>query len=144
MFGTCGFSETVSRPTGVVPVLSNPPGGGLTRRRPRPFTRKSSVFPKIPETIGTHLGIPHRVLNVLVSEIVLQRPGIAPWFASLKPVACLSMCGWIENGSLAALPSLPIMRRKPGGLIGASRLISCISNRMLATGAIFAILLITF
>ena len=42
-----------------------------------------------------------------------------PRSASLKPVACRSMCGWMENGILAALPTLVVMRLKPGGLIGA-------------------------
>ena len=52
-------------------------------------------------------------------EVVLQRACIDLGSASLKPVACRSMCGWMENGILAALPTLVVMRLKPGGLIGA-------------------------
>src|SRR5262245_43561519 len=35
-----------------------------------------SVFPKIFEPIGSHFGVPDRVLNVLVPEVVLQRPRV--------------------------------------------------------------------
>jgi hypothetical protein len=35
-----------------------------------------SLFPKVPEPIRGQLGISDRMLNVLVSEVVLQSPGV--------------------------------------------------------------------
>jgi hypothetical protein len=45
----------------------------------------SSVPPKVFEAVGRHLGIPDRVLNVLVPEIVLQGPRVVTIIGQLEP-----------------------------------------------------------
>ncbi len=40
--------------------------------------RQQSVLPEILEPIGSHFGVPHRVHDVLVAHVVLERPGIVP------------------------------------------------------------------
>jgi microcystin degradation protein MlrC len=44
-----------------------------------------------------------------------------PSFASLKPQACRSMCGWTGNPNALASPIRARVLRKPAGVIGASR-----------------------
>jgi hypothetical protein len=41
-----------------------------------------------------------------------------PSLASLKPTACRNMCGWIINGSFAALPVRCTMRRNHAAVTG--------------------------
>ena len=77
----------------------------------------SSVPPKVLEPVGRHVGIPDRVLNVLVPEVVLQGRVSWPSFANLNPQAWRSMCGRIGNGILAASPTRWMRRWKPMGLI---------------------------
>ena len=64
----------------------------------------SSIPPKVLEPVGRQVGVPDRVLDVLVPEVVLQGPGVMASFASLNPQAWRSMCGWIGNGILAVSP----------------------------------------
>ena len=80
-----------------------------------------SVPPKVLEPVGRHVGIPDRVLNVLVPEVVLQGRVSWPSFANLNPQAWRSMCGWIGNGILATFPRRWMRRWKPMGLIGPPR-----------------------
>ena len=53
----------------------------------------SSVLPQPFEPLGGKLGVAHRVLDVLVAQVRLQRPGIVPLFARANPQACRSICG---------------------------------------------------
>src|SRR5262245_20803516 len=48
----------------------------------RPEVR--SAPPKVLEPVGRHFGVAHRVLNVLVPEIVLQGPGVVAIIGELK------------------------------------------------------------
>ena len=43
----------------------------------------SSVPPKVLETVGRHFGVPDRVLDVLVPEVVLQRPRVVAYLGGL-------------------------------------------------------------
>src|SRR5215831_13767561 len=45
----------------------------------------SSIPPKVLEPIGCHVGVPDRVLNVLVPEIVLQGPRVVAVIRELEP-----------------------------------------------------------
>jgi hypothetical protein len=45
----------------------------------------SSVPPKILESVGRHFGVPDRVLNVLVPEVVLQGPRVVTIIRQLEP-----------------------------------------------------------
>lgn len=44
-----------------------------------------AILPKIPEPIRRQLGVPHRVLDVLVPQVVLDRPGVVPVVRQLEP-----------------------------------------------------------
>src|SRR5215831_8384064 len=45
----------------------------------------SSVPPKTLESVGRHFGVPDRVLNVLVPEVVLQGPRVVAIIGELEP-----------------------------------------------------------
>jgi hypothetical protein len=45
----------------------------------------SSAPPKVLESVRRHVGVPDRVLNVLVPEIVLQGPGVMAIIGQLEP-----------------------------------------------------------
>src|SRR5499433_2534714 len=45
----------------------------------------SSVSPKILESVGRHVGVPDRVLNVLVPEVVLQGARVVAIVGELEP-----------------------------------------------------------
>src|SRR5262249_27302858 len=45
----------------------------------------SSVPPKVLEPVGCHVGVPDRVLNVVVAEVVLQGPRVVAIVGQLKP-----------------------------------------------------------
>src|SRR5262249_19488960 len=45
----------------------------------------SSVSPKILESVGRHFGVPDRVLDVLVAEVVLQGPRVVAIIRQLEP-----------------------------------------------------------
>src|SRR5260221_7754143 len=47
-------------------------------------TLPRSIAPKIAESVGRKLGISHRVLNVLVAEIVLQGSGVVAIVGELE------------------------------------------------------------
>ena len=48
-----------------------------------------SVPPKLFEAVGSHFGVPNRVLDVLVPEVVLQGPRIVAIVCQLEP-ACMA------------------------------------------------------
>ena len=45
----------------------------------------SVASPEILESVGRHFGVPDRVLNVLVPEVVLQRPRVVAIVGELEP-----------------------------------------------------------
>jgi len=45
----------------------------------------SSIPPKVLEPVGRHVGVPDRVLNVLVPEVVLQGPGVVAIVREFEP-----------------------------------------------------------
>jgi hypothetical protein len=48
-------------------------------------SRRELVPPKVLESVGRHFGVPDRVLNVLVPEVVLQRPRVVAIVGELEP-----------------------------------------------------------
>src|SRR5262245_37961089 len=53
--------------------------------RNRSCRRRERSTPKVLEAIGRHLGVPDRVLDVLVPEVVLQRPRVVAIIGELEP-----------------------------------------------------------
>src|SRR5262249_47367466 len=47
--------------------------------------RRQRSTPKVPEAIGRHFGVAHRVLDVLVPEIVLQGARVVAIVGELEP-----------------------------------------------------------
>jgi hypothetical protein len=45
----------------------------------------SSVPPKVLEPVGRHFGVPDRVLDILVPEVVLQGPRVVTIIGQLEP-----------------------------------------------------------
>jgi hypothetical protein len=45
------------------------------------------VPPKVLEAVGRHFGVPDRVLNVLVPEVVLQGPRVVAIVGELEPTS---------------------------------------------------------
>jgi hypothetical protein len=68
-------------------------------RAPQPRDRlrsPSSVPPKAFEPIGRHFGIPDRVLNVLVPEVVLQGPRVVAIVRELEPTGVAKHV-WVDR-----------------------------------------------
>ena len=65
----------------------------------------SSVPPKILEPVGRHFGVPDRVLDVLVPEVLLQGPRVVAIICELEPAGLAKHVGvdrvW-HLGSLSA------------------------------------------
>jgi hypothetical protein len=63
-----------------------------------------SVPPKVLEAVGRHFGVPDRVLNVLVPEVVLQGPRVMAIVRELEPTG-MAKHVWVDRewhlGSLA-------------------------------------------
>jgi hypothetical protein len=55
-----------------------------------------SVPPKILEAVGCHVGVPDRVLNVLVPEVVLQGPRVVAIVGELKPTG-MAKHVWVDG-----------------------------------------------
>ena len=55
-----------------------------------------SVPPKVLEPVGRHFGVPDRVLNVLVPEVVLQGSRIVAIIGQLKP-AGMAKHVWVDR-----------------------------------------------
>src|SRR5262245_42729638 len=70
-----------------------------------------SAPPKVLETVGRHLGVPDRVLDVLVPEVVLQRPRVVAIVGELKPTSVAKHV-WVDRewhlGGLADAPDEPV------------------------------------
>src|SRR5262245_51149212 len=48
-------------------------------------SRRELVPPKVLEPVGRHFGVPDRVLDVLVAEVVLQGPRVVSVIRELEP-----------------------------------------------------------
>src|SRR5262245_9891516 len=55
-----------------------------------------SAPPKVLEPVGRHFGVPDRVLNVLVAEVVLQGPRIVTIIGELEP-AGVAKHVWVDR-----------------------------------------------
>src|SRR5215472_9489013 len=56
----------------------------------------SVASPKILESVRCHVGVPDRVLDVLVPEVVLQGPGVMAIVRELKP-AGMAKHVWVDG-----------------------------------------------
>jgi len=56
----------------------------------------SSVPPKVLEPIGRHFGVPDRVLNVLVPEVVLQNPRVVAVVGELEATG-MAKHVWVDR-----------------------------------------------
>src|SRR5215475_2758518 len=92
--------------------------GLLTRSRlmrcaSRPEVRSAS--PKILESVGCHVGVPDRVLNVLVPEIVLQSPRVVAIVGEFEPTG-VAQHVWVDREwHFAASPTRWMRRWKSLG-----------------------------
>ncbi len=53
----------------------------------RCFNVRASVFPETVEPVRGELGVPDRMLNVFVSQVVLDRPGVVAVIGKLEPAS---------------------------------------------------------
>lgn len=79
------------------------------------------VPPEILKPTRRQRRIAGRVLDIAMPEVRLQRPGIVPSLASLKPQAWRSMWACALIPSLATTAARLTMRLNPGGVSGAPR-----------------------
>ena len=92
------------------------------RRRSRSIQRFSWSAPEILKPRRRQLCIAHRVLNVAVAEVSLQRSRIVSSVGQcIYPQECRSMCGCALKASLATFPARSIIRAKPAAVNGAPR-----------------------
>ena len=56
----------------------------------------SSVPPKVLESVGRHFGVPDRVLDVLVPEVVLQGPRVVTIIGQLEPTG-MAKHVWVDR-----------------------------------------------
>src|SRR6266699_1189526 len=68
---------------------------GLSPRKPGSVSRFSGA-PKVFESVGRHFGVPDRVLNVLVPEVVLQGPRVVAIVGELEP-ARMAKHVWVDR-----------------------------------------------
>ena len=80
-----------------------------------------SVPPKVLEPVGRHFGVPDRVLNVLVPEVVLKGPRVVAIIGQLEPTGMAKHVRVDGEWHLAASPRRWMSRWKPMGLIGPPR-----------------------
>jgi hypothetical protein len=64
----------------------------------------SSVPPKVLEPIGCHVGVPDRVLNVLVAEVVLKGSRIVAIVGELEPTGMAKHVWMDREWHLGGLP----------------------------------------
>ena len=64
----------------------------------------SSVPPKILEPVGRHFGVPDRVLDVLVPEVVLQGPRVVTIIGQLEPAGMAKHVRVDRKWHLGGLP----------------------------------------
>ena len=63
-----------------------------------------SVPPKVLEPVGRHFGVPDRVLNVLVPEVVLQGPGVMAIIGQFEPAGMAQHVRVDREWHLGGLP----------------------------------------
>ena len=68
------------------------------------FCPPSSVPPKVLESVGRHFGVPDRVLDVLVPEVVLQGPGVVAIICELEPAGMAEHVRVDREWHLGGLP----------------------------------------
>src|SRR5262245_27163164 len=64
----------------------------------------SSVLPKVLEAIRRHFGVPDRVLDVLVPEVVLQGPRVVAIIGQLEPTGMAKHMRVDREWHLGGLP----------------------------------------
>src|SRR6516162_2828288 len=67
-------------------------------------SRREVVPPKVVEPVGRHFGVPDRVLNVLVTEVVLQGPRVVAIVGELEPAVMAKHVGVDREWHLGGLP----------------------------------------
>lgn len=82
------------------------PGAG--RAPTLPVTREGTntvplILPEGLEPVGRHLGVPNRVRDVLVPEVVLQRPRVVPVVGELEPAGMAKHVRVSREGQLGHL-----------------------------------------
>src|SRR5262249_33273883 len=86
---------------------SRPELAGARKRRHQDAQGLRSASPKVLEPVRRHFGVPDRVLNVLVSEVVLQRPRVVTIVGELEPTGVAKHVGvdweWHLGGLADAL-----------------------------------------
>lgn len=83
--------------------------------------RTPLIPPKILKPIRRQLGIPHRMLNVLMPQVMLNRPRILPIVRQLKP-ASMAKHVWVSRKIEASpRPALAISLRTAESVIGPFR-----------------------
>jgi len=74
------------------------------------FASQASVAsPKVFKAVRRHLGVPDRVLDILMAPIVLQNPGVMAIVGELEPTGSLNLgdaCHALQN----AQRSSPVLR----------------------------------
>jgi hypothetical protein len=63
----------------------------------------SSVPPKVLESVGRYVGVPDRVLDVLVPEVVLQGPRVVAIIGQLEPAGMAQHVGVDRKWHLGGL-----------------------------------------
>ena len=67
-------------------------------------SRRELVPPKVLEAVGRHFGVPDRVLNVLVPEVVLQGPRVMAIVSELEPTSMAKHVRVNREWHLGGLP----------------------------------------
>src|SRR5262249_47918393 len=73
-----------------------------------------SILPEPIEAVGAQLGIPHRVHDVAVAEVVLKRAGVDAVIGLLEPAAMAQHVRMNWEGKFGQLPSPADHFEKPG------------------------------
>jgi hypothetical protein len=71
--------------------------------------RARSASPKVFEAVGRHLGVPDRVLDILMAQIVLQSPRVMAIVGELEPTGSLNL-GDASHAFQNAQRSSPVLR----------------------------------
>src|SRR5262245_38241720 len=66
------------------------------RKSSRACRHRQQSTPKIFESVGSHLGVADRVLDVLVPEVVLQRPRVVAIVGELEPTG-MAQHVWVDR-----------------------------------------------
>ena len=79
------------------------------------------IFPKTFEPIRCQCGVAHGVRDICVTQVGLQRPGIAAVIRQLVAATVPEHVGVRFDAELSPTAARSIMREKPGALSGAPR-----------------------